>query len=104
MVALSVALKGGMLDRSLAAMRVGVLVVLMAAMMVVQMVFQMAVLGLILQVGVLSPFYTQKYQNARVGDGDPSGEGSFRCLLTKATPRAPTRVTRAMSRGGRRLK
>ena len=46
-------------------------------------------------VGGLSPWYTQKYQNARVGEGDPFGEGSFRCSLTKATPRA---------RGGRRLK
>ena len=39
-------------------------------------------------VGGLSPCYTQKYQTARVGDGDSYGEGSFRCLLTQATPHA----------------
>ena len=36
-------------------------------------------------VGGLSPCYTQKYQNARIAEGDPFGEGSFRCLVTTAT-------------------
>ena len=38
-------------------------------------------------VGGTSACYTQRYHTARVGDGDPNGEGSFRCLLTKATLR-----------------
>tara|TARA_B110001452_G_scaffold257875_1_gene252483 strand:- start:412 stop:1632 length:1221 start_codon:yes stop_codon:yes gene_type:complete len=38
-------------------------------------------------VGGTSACYTQRYQNALVSDGDPNGEGSFRCMLTKATPR-----------------
>merc|ERR1719310_1051072 len=37
-------------------------------------------------VGGTSNSYTQRYHCARVGEGDPNGEGSFRCLLTKATP------------------